>query len=223
MADDTPDLVLRRLADLDPSSRRQWLLDHQPVGVSPFHWWLGLIEAAVQCVRYRWAGWRFDGPAVDMEVVALLVECALGRGLPLVHAVDDLVLLSRSALEAGYAMTELPAILRPDEIAQRTLGGFPMSRQEAADRAAHLRSITLTEDDFVRPGEDIAVSLRDLSGTDEYRSARELLDMERALTRIAPIVDLIVDAGLAAEVRAWRDVVPDLETVSESWPTGLSG
>ncbi|GAA4369427.1 hypothetical protein GCM10023088_19630 [Actinomadura verrucosospora] len=206
------DFVFYRLLDIDPPLRKQWLLDNQPSNISPFHWWLSLVEAGVRDVRWQRAGWPLQRPAADMELAASLIEWALEQGFPLAHAVEDLVWLSLAALEAGDEIADLPEVLRPDGIARRVLGGFTMSRQEAVDRAAHLRSIPLTEDDFARPGEDIGAMLRALAQTDEYRDTHRLIDMQRALTGLAPIVGLIADTGLAAEVRAWLGVVPDLDS-----------
>ncbi|MEV4004567.1 hypothetical protein [Actinomadura sp. NPDC049753] len=213
------DFEFHRLLEIDPPLRRQWLLDHRPPNVSTFHWWLYLIESAVQDVRWQRMGWPLRRPAADVELAASLIEWALEQGFPLAHAVEDLAWLSLSALEAGDEIADLPEVLRPDGIAQRVLGGFTMSRQEAVDRAARLRSIPVTEDDFARPGEDIGAMLRALAETDEYRDTHRLIDMQRALTGLAPIVGLIGDTGLAAEVRAWLGVVPDLD----SYAPDLSG
>jgi hypothetical protein len=201
-----------RLILIDPPLRRRWLLGRQPASVSPAHWWLALIEAAIWDLRSRNRGWPASRPRADIALAACLIDWALEQGFPLERAVGELTELIAIALDAGQQVDDLPANARPDAVARRALNGFAMTREQAITRAASLRATPLTEEDLVQPGEGMA-AWQALAQTEDYRDYHRLLNIDRMLTDLTPLVDLIADGDLAAEVRAWLSVQPDLDPV----------
>ncbi|MEV4255115.1 hypothetical protein AB0J52_18325 [Spirillospora sp. NPDC049652] len=203
----------RHLLSLDTPLRREWLVSRWPAGVSTVHWWLALIERGVADVRRQRLGLPAPEPRGDVGLAASLIEWALDEGFPPAHAVGPLVQLATVSLGSGDRIEDLPAAVRPDGIARLALGSVPMSRREALDRAARLRAIPITEDDFVKPGEDITERLRAISQTDDYRDYHRLLDIARMLADLTPIIDLIKDAELVARLQDWTAALPDLDPV----------
>ncbi|MEV0569863.1 hypothetical protein [Dactylosporangium sp. NPDC050588] len=198
----------------DPAHRHQWLLAHRPADAPPLYRWLSLIESAVADVRFDALGLPRNRPRADVGLAAAIIGWALEDGYPVESAVRELVRL-RSLAPA----LALPAILQPDAVARLTLDAFPFSRADAIAAAARLRALPVTDDDFVQPGESAAETSRrfeELRGTDDYRDHHRLVDIERMLGDLRPIVADITDAALAAEAAAWLDVLPELDLTPDA-------
>ncbi|MET8091238.1 hypothetical protein [Micromonospora sp. NPDC005220] len=200
------------LLAIDPPLRRRWLLDHQPAAVSPVHWWFALVEAATSDVRRQNCGWPTHRPQADMALAVFLIDLASEHGFPTEHAVEQLASLITVALDAGQRVQDLPDNAHPDAVARRALDSFGMTQEQAAARATTLRASRLSEDDFVQPGEGPA-RWRALSRTAEYQDYHRLLNIDRMLTNLAPLVDHMTDAGLVDEVQAWLRMLPELDPV----------
>ena len=99
----------RRLIELDPPLRRQWLLERRPASASPAQWWLSLIDSAVSDVRHQFRGWPAERPRADLTLAAALIDSALDDAFPLDRAVEKLTELTRLALDAGHQVHDLPA------------------------------------------------------------------------------------------------------------------
>jgi hypothetical protein len=74
------------------------------------------------------------------------------------------------------------------------------------------RATPLTEEDLAQPGEDLT-AWRALTLTKDYRDYHRLLNIDRMLTDLTPVVELIADADLATEVRMWLGIQPELNPV----------
>ncbi|MEV4131940.1 hypothetical protein AB0J72_07220 [Dactylosporangium sp. NPDC049742] len=206
--------LIRDLIATDPARRHQWLLAHRPADHQPVYWWLSLIDSAVADVRYDHLGLPRNRPRADVFLAAAVIDWALDDGYPIQYAVRELVHLRTLAPAIA-----LPAILHPDEVARRALDGFRFTRADAAARAARLRALPVTEDDFIQPGEAASETSRrfeELRGTDDYRDHHQLVAIEQMLGDLRPIVADITDAALAAEVAAWLDVLPDLDLTPDA-------
>jgi hypothetical protein len=197
---------------IDPRLRRRWLLDHQPPSVSPAHWWLALIESAISDLRQQNLGRLATRPRADVALAAALIDWALEHRYPLHLAIGQLTQLTRLALDAGQQIADLPANAQPDAIARRALDGFVMTRQHAITRAASLRAVPISADDFYQPGEGLA-RWQALTQTEDYRDYHQLLDIDRMLTDLTPLLDRIIDADLATDLRTWLRAQPDLDPV----------
>ena len=204
--------IYHRLILIDPPLRRRWLRDHQPPSVSPAHWWLALIEAAISDLHQQNRGWPAIRPRADIALAAALIDWALEQGFPLNVAIGQLTQLTRLALAAGQQLADLPANAQPDAMTRRALDGFAMSRQHAITRAASLRARPLSAEDFAQPGEELAGWLA-LALTEDYRDYHQLLNIDRMLTDLAPLLGLITDADLASGLRAWLETQADLDPV----------
>ncbi len=200
----------RHLVLLDPPLRRQWLLDHRPASVSPLHWWLGLIEAAVSDLRSQQRAWPATRPRADTALAACLIEWVLEQGFPVRAAVGQLTQLITIARDAGQPVNQLSGNARPDAVVRTALNGLRMTRSQAIARAASLRAVALTEQDLVQPGEDWLPAWRALTSTDDYRDYHHLIDIDQVLTDLTPHLALLSDTELAAELRGWLDIQPDL-------------
>ncbi|MFG3559017.1 hypothetical protein ACGGAQ_32050 [Micromonospora sp. NPDC047557] len=205
----------RGLLLIDPPLRRQWLLDRKPASVSPVHWWLALIDLAASDVRRQHCGWPSHQPGADMSLAVFLIDLASEHGFPTDLAIEQLASLIRIALDAGQRVQDLPASARPDTVARRAVDSFGMTREQAVSRAASLRAIPLTEDDFVHPGEDWQTRWQALTVTADYQDYHRLLNIDRILTNLAPLVDYMTDAHLVADVQAWLQVLTELDPVPE--------
>ncbi|MGA4728477.1 hypothetical protein ACWEOS_24625 [Micromonospora taraxaci] len=201
----------RGLLLTDPPLRGQWLLDRKPKAVSNVYWWLALIDSATSDVRRQHRGWPTHRPHADMPLAVFLIDLASDHGFPMEMAVAHLTSLITIALGAGQRVQELPTSARPDTIARKAVDSFGMTREQAAARAAALRAIPLTEEDFVQPGEDWQARWEALTVTDDYQDYHRLLAIERILTDLAPLVEHMTDACLVADVRAWLRVLPELD------------
>ena len=157
-----------RLVLIEPSARKQWLVDHRTTSVSPARWWLSLIEAAVRDVRCEHRGRPPTGPRADLELAASLIDWALEDDFPIDAAVRNLVELATIAVAAGREADLRPATAGPDSIARRALERFGFSRPGAIARAAELRARPVSGDDLRQPGEG-PERLRLLSRTDDYQ------------------------------------------------------
>ncbi|MEV1012780.1 hypothetical protein AB0I89_20310 [Micromonospora sp. NPDC049801] len=208
----------RGLLLIEPPLRRQWLLDRKPDSVSPVHWWFALIDMATSDVRRQHRGLPGHRPLADVPLAFFLIDLASEHDFPMELAVAHLSALITIALDAGQRVQELPASARPDTVARRAVESFGMTRKQAAARAASLRAIPLTEDDFVQPGEDWLARWQALTVTDDYQDYHRLLNIERILTDLAPLVDHMTDAHLVADVQAWLQVLPDLAPVPAADP-----
>ncbi|WP_435209263.1 hypothetical protein [Micromonospora sp. bgisy143] len=205
----------RRLLLIDPPLRRQWLLDRKPASVSPVHWWFALIDQATSDVRRQHCGWPHHRPHADMPLAVFLIDLASEHGFPTELGAEQLASLITIALNAGQRVQDLPASARPDTVARRAVDSFGMTREQAAARAASLRATPLTEDDFVQPGEDWQARWQALTVTDDYQDYHRLLNIERILTDLAPLVDYMTDARLVADVQAWLQVLAELDPAPE--------
>jgi hypothetical protein len=203
----------RQLLQAGPSDRRRWLLDHQPVDISPAHWWLALIDSAMSDVRHEQRGWPQTRPRADTELAAALIDWALEENFPIEHAIENLVQLITIALAAGQRPAVLPDNAQPDNVTRQALTRFGFARSEAVSRAGELRSRPVTDDDFVQPGENVSETLRLLSATDDYKDYHRLLGIQRMLNDLKPIAALLTDADLAAELEAWIQASPELDPV----------
>jgi hypothetical protein len=203
----------RQLLLTSPSVRRQWLVDHWPSAVSPAHWWFALIDSAVSDVRYEQQGRPRTRPRADVELAASLIDWALEHDFPIEYAVGNLVQLTTITLTAGGRPDLLPVNVRPDNVARQALKRFGFTRPEATARAAELRAKPIGDDDYARPGENVAESLRLLSITDDYKDYHGLLGIQRMLNDLKPIVDLITNPDLAAELARWLNTLPELDPV----------
>ncbi|MET8203086.1 hypothetical protein [Micromonospora taraxaci] len=201
----------RGLLLTDPPLRRQWLLDRKPEAVSNEYWWLALIDSATLDVLRQHRGWPTHRPQADMPLAVFLIDLASDHGFPMEMAVARLTSLITIALDAGQRVQELPASARPDTVARKAVDRFGMTREQAAARAAILRAIPLTEEDFIQPGEDWQARWEALTVTDDYQDYHRLLAIERILTDLAPLVEHMTDACLVADVRAWLRVLPELD------------
>jgi hypothetical protein len=139
----------RRLIATDPARRKPWLAAQLSTEATPAFRWVGLIEAAVSDVLWTLEGQPVLGrPRADIELAADLIDWALEDGYPVEHAIEQLALLVRAAVNAGQHVEDLPPILRPDNVLRLALQRMPLTRDHALTRAAELRAIPLTEDDF---------------------------------------------------------------------------
>jgi hypothetical protein len=103
-------------------------------------------------------------------------------------------------------------------VVRRALNGFAMTRSQAITRAARLRAKPVSDEDYVRPGEDVAELLRALRAIDDYKDYHRLLDIQRMLNDLGPITGLITDADIAAELAEWLRISAELDPV----PTGAA-
>lgn len=161
-------------------------------------------------VRHAYRGWPPRRSRADLGLAASLIEWAVHDGFPLHLAVEQLAELARLALDAGLRVQDLPLNTQPDRIARQALTGFSMTPQQAMSRAAGLRASPIDEVDLP-PGQHIDLAAwRTLTATPEYRDYHRLLNIDRMLTVLVPLVCLIVNADLAAELRLWLEIQPDL-------------
>nr|WTA68155.1 hypothetical protein OHB51_02985 [Micromonospora sp. NBC_00855] len=205
----------RGLLLIDPPLRRQWLLDRKPASVSHAHWWIALIDAATSDVHRQHCGWPSHRPCADMPLAVFLIDLASEHGFPTEVAVAQLASLITIALDTGQRVQDLPASARPDAVARRAVDSFGMTREQAAARAASLRATPLTEEDFVQPGEDWQARWEALAVTDDYQDYHRLLNINRVLTDLVPLVDHMTDAHLVTDVQAWLQVLTELDPVPE--------
>jgi hypothetical protein len=203
--------LYRHLLLTDPSVRKQWLLDHQSTSVSAAHWWLALIDSAVSDVRYEQQGRPRTRPRADLDLAAALIDWALEQNFPIDIAVGNLVQLTTAGLAAGRRPDLLPANVRPDSVARQAIRKFGFTRPRAMTRAAELRAKPITDDDYAKPGENVTESFRLLSGTDDYQDYHRLLDIQRMLNDLKPVMRLITDTNLSAELAAWLNILPELD------------
>ncbi|MEV0134549.1 hypothetical protein AB0H83_39580 [Dactylosporangium sp. NPDC050688] len=203
--------LYRHLLATDQSVRKQWLLDHQSTSVSAAHWWLALIDSAVSDVRHEQQGRPRTRPRADLDLAAALIDWALEQNFPIDIAVGNLVQLTTAGLAAGRRPDLLPANVRPDSIAGQALRKFGFTRPRAMARAAELRAKPITDDDYVKPGENVAESFRLLSGTDDYQDYHRLLGIQRMLHDLKPVMHLLTDTNLSAELAAWLNILPELD------------
>lgn len=199
-----------RLIELDPALRRRWLLDHRPASVSAAHWWMGLIDSAVTDVRHTYGGGPPRRARADLDLAASLIEWAAHDGFPLRHAVEQLAELTRLALDAGRRVQDLPRNTQPDRIARQAITGFAMTPQQAMSRAAGLRASPTAQADLPSHNLDLS-AWQTLTASPEHRDYHHLLDIGQMLTVLAPLVGLIVNADLAAELRLWLEIQSNLD------------